>query len=226
MARRHSLLVRLLLVSAVISACSIAATAWLATRTTTGSIERQQGKSEARDALIYDALIGFAATHRNWTGVQSTVDTLARETGRRIVLTTGGRQRIADSAGTTGELPTAQSRTVDPLTPLIDPRAVGPYRLTDDERSTLRIRLTGYAACAQRHGVALTVDGGGRPTGAGRRGCERRGGPARAGVQRHVRPPGEDRAWRRRSPADPGRKETNRRHRPLRPTVAGTPVSR
>ena len=175
MARRHSLLVRLLMVSALISACSIAATAWLTTRTTTGSIQRQQGESGARDARIYDALLGYAATHRNWDGVRSTVDELARQNGRRIVLTTSKRQLIADSADAAGELPAAQSATVDPLnvdltlkpgaSDRIDARALGPYRLSEGERKELRARLASYVSCARDYGVSLTAadDATGRP---------------------------------------------------------------
>jgi two-component system, OmpR family, sensor histidine kinase BaeS len=175
MARRHSLLVRLLLISVVISACSIAATAWLTTRTTTGSIQQQQGKREARDAKIYDALVGYAATHRTWDGVQSTVDDLARTYGRRIALTTSRRQPIADSANAGEPLPGTQSATVDPLNvdltlkpeapDNIDARALGPYRLADVERKALRTRLTEYAGCARDVGVDVTVtaDVNGRP---------------------------------------------------------------
>ncbi|HEU4423155.1 MAG TPA: ATP-binding protein [Pilimelia sp.] len=175
MPRRHSLLVRLLMTSVLISACSIAATAWLTTRTTTGSIQRQQGESVARDARIYDAMLEYAATHRNWSGVQSTVDDLAKQTGRRIALTTSKRQLIADSADPAGELPTTQSATVDPLdvdltlkpgaSDRIDSRAVGPYRLSGVEREALRARLTEYVECGLAEGVSLTVadDANGRP---------------------------------------------------------------
>jgi two-component system sensor histidine kinase BaeS len=103
------------------------------------------------------------------------VDELAKQTGRRIALTTSKRQPIADSADPAGALPATQSATVDPLnvdltlkpgaSDRIDARAVGPYRLTDTERKALRTRLTNYVECGRAEGVSLTLadDANGRP---------------------------------------------------------------
>ncbi|MER6910593.1 HAMP domain-containing sensor histidine kinase [Streptomyces sp. NPDC000594] len=130
---RKSLLIRLLAVSALVAACSVAATAWLAVQTTSGAIREQQGQNLTDDTAIYHALRGHAATRPQWDGVQRTVRELARTHDRRIALTTRDGRLIADSAATgtpgTAEggdgkgtggpppgLPGTASAEVDPLT--------------------------------------------------------------------------------------------------------------
>ncbi|MCP2254167.1 two-component system, OmpR family, sensor histidine kinase BaeS [Prauserella aidingensis] len=166
---RHSLLTRLLALAAVVACASIGATAWLAAQSTSGAINRELRTSLAHDATIYDSLLGYAATHARWRGVQDTVDRLADETGRRITLTTPARVPIADSGGHDRDaLPRTPSAVVDPLavdTVLkpdatasgIDPRAVGPYRLTAGERRKLREAARSRLACLRRHGVDGTI---------------------------------------------------------------------
>ncbi|MFC8846757.1 MULTISPECIES: sensor histidine kinase [unclassified Micromonospora] len=145
--RRGSLLVRLLALSVVISVLSISATAWLAVRDTTRALQQERGRALADDARIYDALLGHAATHRDWTGVLPLVRSLAAATERRVVLTDRNRTPIA--ASSEGTLPQRASATVDPLdvdTNLagtvgrggIDARATGPYQLPGTERAALR----------------------------------------------------------------------------------------
>ena len=95
---RRGRLLRLLGLSALISICSIGATAWLAVRTTTGAIQQEQGRALTDDAQVYDALLGYAATHPDWSDVGDTVRQLALRTGRRITLTTEQRTPVADSA--------------------------------------------------------------------------------------------------------------------------------
>lgn len=152
----RSLLLRLLAVSAVVSLLSIAATAWLAVLTTTRAIQREQGQALADDARIYDALVGHAATHRDWSQAGPLVRSLARSTGHRIVLTDRARTPIADSAS--GALPDRASATVDPLridtvfaSPTaedrIDPRVIGPFQLTTAERADLRAAADRAANC-------------------------------------------------------------------------------
>jgi signal transduction histidine kinase len=140
----RSLIVRLLATSVLVAVGAIAATAWLTAQTTTAAIEQQQGRSIADDALIYDALVGYAATHTNWDGVARTVDSTSKKTGHRVALLTLDRQVIADSAPAGPALGSAQpSATVDPLRvtttstsraglPIgtIDARAVGLKQLT------------------------------------------------------------------------------------------------
>lgn len=96
---RKSLLGRLLAVSALVAACSVAATAWLAVQTTSGAIEQEQGQNLSADSRIHDTLLGYAAEHPTWDGVAATLEELAADSGRRITLTTQGREILADSAG-------------------------------------------------------------------------------------------------------------------------------
>ncbi|MFE0629272.1 sensor histidine kinase [Streptomyces sp. NPDC058864] len=183
MSRRFhsSLVVRLLALSVLVSVCSIAATAWLAVRTTTRAIRQEQGQAISDDARIYEALLGRAAAHTDWQGVQPLVDRLARETGHRVVLTTQDRRPIADSADAADArhrtpLPDRASATVDPLAvdtgisgagggDRIDPRAAGPFRLTRAERTRLTALAQRHVTCLRDIGIdATTVTSpGGRP---------------------------------------------------------------
>ncbi len=173
---RKSLLGRLLAVSALVAACSVAATAWLAVQTTSGAIKQEQGQNLTDDARIYNALLGHAATHPEWDGVQDTVRGLAHQYGRRIALTTQSREPLADSAGEASPpaLPPTASAVVDPLstdtalTPAseqtggesadrIDPRAVGPFRLPAAERTQLRKRADEAVDCLRQFGLASDI---------------------------------------------------------------------
>jgi two-component system sensor histidine kinase BaeS len=80
---RKSLLGRLLAVSVLVAVGSVAATAWLAVRTTSGAIKNQQGRVLADDAAVYDTLLGYAATRPDWNGAGALVQKLSRHTGRR-----------------------------------------------------------------------------------------------------------------------------------------------
>ncbi|MFE5093458.1 sensor histidine kinase [Streptomyces sp. NPDC056638] len=180
---RKSLFGRLLAVSALVAACSVAATAWLAVQTTSGAIKQEQGQNLTADARIYNTLLGYAAAHPTWDGVDSTVHDLARQSGRRIALTTEQRRPLADSATRSSPpaLPPEASAIVDPLsvdtalsqTPgragvtadRVDPRAVGPFRLPAAERTALQRAADRSVACLNRSGVAADVVRGpsGRP---------------------------------------------------------------
>lgn len=184
---RKSLAGRLLTVSALVASCSVAATAWLAVQTTSVAIRQEQGQNLKSDAQIYNTLLGYAATHPDWEGVDATVRVLARDSGRRIVLTTQGRRPFVDSANSRspgGSSPAAllapqPSAVVDPLSvdtvPVpdtakagadrVDPRAVGPFRLPAKERAALRKASAGRVECLSRMGVAADIveTPGGRP---------------------------------------------------------------
>ncbi|MER5614477.1 HAMP domain-containing sensor histidine kinase [Streptomyces sp. NPDC002215] len=169
--------------SALVAACSVAATAWIAVQTTSGAIRQEQGQNLTADARIYDSLLGYAAGHPTWEGVDSTVRELARQSGRRIALTTEQRRPLADSASRSSPpaLPPQASAIVDPLSvdtalsrtadrtggaaDRVDPRAVGPFRLPTAERTALQRTAERNAECLSRVGIAADVVRGpsGRP---------------------------------------------------------------
>ncbi|MFS8099422.1 HAMP domain-containing histidine kinase [Lentzea alba] len=142
-----TLLIRFFLFSLVIAACSIAVTAWLASQATTGAIRQEQGEALETDAQIYDELLKLAATNKNWADVKSQVDELARTHNRRIALTDRNGKKLLDTGNENSPpLPVNPRAYVDPLdvnpvlkqgTGKIDPRAVGPFKLTDEEYRTL-----------------------------------------------------------------------------------------
>ncbi|MFD3519823.1 sensor histidine kinase [Streptomyces sp. NPDC058653] len=176
---RRSLLGRLLTVSVLVASCSVAATAWLAVQTTSGAIRQEQGQDLSSDAKIYDTLLGYAATHPGWEGVESTVRELAAKSERRIALTTEDRRLLFDSAddspsssGTASTpLPAQASAVVDPLSvdtvlvpeaipagaDRVDPRAVGPFLLPPAERDELRETAREDVACLGAVGIAADV---------------------------------------------------------------------
>ncbi|MFI7497946.1 sensor histidine kinase [Streptomyces sp. NPDC049687] len=173
---RKRLLVRLLFASVLIAVCSVAATAWLAVATTTRALREEQGQALADDMDILAELSGYAATHADWTGVEATVRDLSAKTGRRIALTTADRTPIADSAPRGASLPPRAAATVDPLSTDtytergaqlsgVDPRVVGPYRLTSGERAELDAMATKQRTCFARLGYDMTITHtpGGRP---------------------------------------------------------------
>ncbi|WP_427168181.1 HAMP domain-containing sensor histidine kinase [Streptomyces sp. C1-1] len=165
---RKRLLVRLLFASALIAVCSVAATTWLAVETTTRALREEQGQDLADDMKILAELSGYAATHPDWKGVQSLVDRLATRTGRRIALTTTDRALIADSARKGTALPLGAAATVDPLHTDtytqsgaqlrgVDPRAVGPYRLTAGERAEQDALTRKLRLCFTRYGIDTKI---------------------------------------------------------------------
>ncbi|MFD3918604.1 sensor histidine kinase [Streptomyces sp. NPDC058595] len=170
---RRSLLGRLLIVSALVASCSVAATAWLAVQTTSGAIRQEQGQDLSSDAEIYNTLLGYAASHPGWEGVEDTVRELARKSDRRIALTTEDRRPLVDSAASSSgdPLPAQASAVVDPLsvdtllvpdatpagTDRVDPRAVGPFLLPPKERADLRRTTAENVRCLSAVGIAADV---------------------------------------------------------------------
>ncbi|MGN5632910.1 sensor histidine kinase [Streptomyces sp. AC154] len=173
---RKSLFARLLAVSALVAACSVAATAWLAVQTTSGAIRQEQGQNLTADARIYHSLLGYAAAHPTWDGVGKTVRELAEQSGRRIALTTERRAPLADSADpeSAAALPAQASAIVDPLSvdtalaaetagasgapaDRVDPRAVGPFRLPASERAALQKTADRKVSCLSSTGIASDV---------------------------------------------------------------------
>jgi hypothetical protein len=175
---RASLRIRLLATSILIAACSVAATAWLVVTATTAAIRQQPPLVLADDATIYSTLLGYAATHPSWAGVQTVVNDLARQGERQISLTTMSRQRIAATSAGGGPPTQRASAIVNPLqvdaalspdtgTDGIDPLAVGPYLLTRPERAELDAQASRVMSCLHNdQGDLATVTTGpsGRPT--------------------------------------------------------------
>lgn len=167
---RHSLLVRLLAICVAIAGSSIGATAWIASVSTSGSIQQQYSEDFTAGAQIYDALLGYAASHPSWTEVGRSLSQLAEKTGRDITLTTESGRVLASSTGSK-RLP-AGAKAASVVNPLavsafpgraapsggVDPRAVGPYRLTEAEQRTIRTTVERAASCLTRRGYAVSLD--------------------------------------------------------------------
>ena len=171
----RSLVGRLLATSVLVAVCAIVATAWLTMRTTTWAVRQEQGQSLSDDRAVYDALLSFASSHRDYAAAGPIVRAYAKKLGHRVTLTDENRRVLADSG--TGPIPSGArpSAMVDPLavdlaltggTDRIDPRAVGPYLLPAAERQRLHTLADRLAACMKRRYVdAQVVDGpSGRPT--------------------------------------------------------------
>ncbi|WBB73966.1 HAMP domain-containing sensor histidine kinase [Micromonospora sp. WMMD1128] len=156
----RSLVVRLLATSLLVAVCAILATTWLAVQSTTQAIQQAQGRSLADDKDIYDTLVGYAASHRDWSGVTAVLAERADTLERRITLMTPERQVIADSAPDGPSLRAARpSATVDPLqvdlgltggSARIDPRVLGPYVLTKRESAFTRTLAGQWHDCIRR----------------------------------------------------------------------------
>ncbi|MET7279865.1 ATP-binding protein [Kribbella sp. NPDC005582] len=170
MGARRSILVRLLAGAVLIALCSIAATAWLAARSTTVAIQEQQGQALADDAKVYNTLLEYAATHRNWSGVERLVAQLGQETGRQIGLSTRDRKPIAGQPVPPDRKPSAvvYPLQVDPNLAggdQIDPRVVGPFALTPAQKTEYDQLAQRALNCVQgRTGQGkIVVDPTGRP---------------------------------------------------------------
>jgi len=112
----RSLFLRLFGIAALIAIVAVAAATWATVRSTTVAVRDEQQESLHSDARTYDALIGYAATHRSWTGATDLVSRLARESGERIVIADANGVTLLDSEGETGKHPRNRARAeLDPL---------------------------------------------------------------------------------------------------------------
>ncbi|MCA2219081.1 sensor histidine kinase [Jidongwangia harbinensis] len=170
----RSLTFRLLVASLTIAVAAVLATSWIAAQFTSRTIEQQIGRSLSDDKRVYDDMLGYAATHRDWSGVRPLVIARASQLNRRITLMTADRQVIADSM-TGPSLATARpSATVDPLwvdlgltgrTDRIDTRLLGPFELPPAEQRRIRDQVTQSLACLRSYGTEgqVVVGPHGRP---------------------------------------------------------------
>ncbi|GAA1618123.1 sensor histidine kinase [Actinoplanes couchii] len=165
----RSLIFRLLVTSVTIAIIAVVATSWLAAQSTSRAIRQEIGQTLSDDKSVYDELLTYAATHRDWSGVRPLIADRADALGRRITLMTENRQLIVDSAtGPSLEL-ARPSATVDPLqvdlvltgrTERIDPRIVGPYRLTAAEQRAMRDQLDEALECVRGYGSEAIITTG------------------------------------------------------------------
>jgi two-component system sensor histidine kinase BaeS len=153
----RSLVVRLLGTSVLIVVLSVGAAAWLAAKTATRAVQKEQSQSLAVDSRIHDTLLGYAAQHSSWTDVEPQVRRLAGETGRQITLTTPGGTMIAASHPGV-PLPARPDALVDPLGAVIDPRAVGPYLITGRDRDLQHSMATKRLRCLRSQGITATAE--------------------------------------------------------------------
>lgn len=118
-----SLITRLLVMSMTVCVVSVTATAWLVVRSTETAIEQVTGQNLRDDAIVYDALLDWARSHRGWDTVGPELDQLSDQTGYRILLTDIHGNLLADSEQTD---PTAPAPSVDLTTTraIIDPGQV------------------------------------------------------------------------------------------------------
>ncbi len=84
---RRSVVTRLLAMSLAVCAVSVAATAWLVVSSTDAAIEQVNGQNLRDDAVVYNALLDWAASHPDWSGVAPLLTRLAGRTSYRLLLT-------------------------------------------------------------------------------------------------------------------------------------------
>jgi len=164
---RHSLVTRLLVTSVLIALAAISATAWLAATTTARAISHEQGGAAADQRAVYEALTGYAATHRDWSGAATLVRSRAAEIGRRITLTTDDRRILLDSQAGPDLRNVSPSAVLDPLdvdlgltgsTEHIDPRTVGPYVIPSDDRYVMNETAKNALQCLRKAGYSGVID--------------------------------------------------------------------
>lgn len=175
MSVRRSLVARLLVASATVAMCSIAATAWLATRTVTHSLQQEDADTLAKDGSIYRGLLSYASTHPSWVDVQQLAGSLSESTGLQITLVAEDGTLLSETARHP-PLPAKPTAIVDPLavdlafvsdasSGQVSPEAIGPFRLTPDEQRELRTAAAALLSCLQDRGGSGTIqtEANGRP---------------------------------------------------------------
>ena len=173
---RHSLLVRLSVLTLAVIVVSVAATAWLAALILNRSVQQASSQSRAEIASVYGTLLHYGATHRDWAGVDPVVDALSRRNRQQVELADVSDQRLSLARVTPETLPLGSPvAVVDPLRvdPLldpgapatgIDPAAMGPLTLTSADRAELDNLAEKVLVCMKgRGGGRVVVDSFGRP---------------------------------------------------------------
>lgn len=112
----RSLFLRLFGIAALIAVVAVVAATWATVRSTTVAVREEQQESLHSDARTYDALIGYAATHRSWDGAGELVARLARESGERITIADANGVTLLDSERRSEDHPRDRARAeLDPL---------------------------------------------------------------------------------------------------------------
>lgn len=157
---RHSLLLRLLAASIAIATCAIAATAWLTARGTTRALQRDQVAAAGQQTSVYADLVAYAAAHPSWDQVGPLLADLGARTGLEIRLTTLDGRLLGGSPRAVTAYVVVDPLHVDPgVVPAhheyIDDRAVGPYRLTADERLREQADSAKVRTCLNEKGYTV-----------------------------------------------------------------------
>jgi two-component system sensor histidine kinase BaeS len=164
--------------SLLVVLCAVLATTWLVVHSTTSQLRQELGQGIGYDARIYEEVLGYAAVHTTWSGVQPLLAELGRMTGREITLTREDGTFLSSSQGERPDLPARRSALVDPLyvegflaSGESDPsgiydRVLGPYHLTPAEHRMLSGRVLDAQRCMTEQGIAVVADvgGAGRPS--------------------------------------------------------------
>ena len=173
---RHSLLVRLSVLTLSVIVVSVGATAWLAALILNRSVQQASSQSRAEIGSVYASLLHYGATHRDWAAVGPVVNALSRRTRQQIELADFSDHRLALAQVTPETLPLGSpAAVVDPLhvDPILDPSApasriapaaTGPLSLSTADRAELDNLAEKVLTCMKgRGGGRVVVDSFGRP---------------------------------------------------------------
>ena len=113
----RSLVLRVFGLGALIAVVAVAAATWATVRATTVAVHDEQQESLHADAETYDALLGYAATHRSWAGAAGLVRRLAGDDGGTVSVTdTEGTVLVSSASDPPQRLDPARARArLDPL---------------------------------------------------------------------------------------------------------------
>ncbi|TDE08214.1 ATP-binding protein [Jiangella asiatica] len=118
---RRNLSVRLLGLFLGVAVFSIAATAWIATSSTSDRLRDEVERTLSSDTLVYQELLFYAQSNDSWDDVDSLVRQLADTVGNRVAVTTPDGEVLADSAALSDDggepLPSTPTADIDPLAP-------------------------------------------------------------------------------------------------------------
>jgi len=112
---RHSLVLRLFALVAVVALVAVATAVWLTVRVTAVDLRETRGEALEADARIADAVTAYAATHPDWSGAGGLLRRLAARDGERVAVTDLRGRVLADSSDGWTPLPGRPSAVIDPL---------------------------------------------------------------------------------------------------------------